>query len=308
MFVRLAFGVIANIEADVLVIDEALSVGDAFFVQKCMRYLRRFMENGTLVFVSHDSGAVVNLCDRAIWLERGQVRGSGYAKEVCDDYLAGSVEALQGQSAVSPVHRTRTVLPDSRRWPRDMRQDFVNASARRNDIEIVDHQVTSAQFGLGGGLIKSAELRDTDGAPLTWCVGGEEVVLRVEVDAAKDIVTPIVGYYFRDRLGQNLFGDNTCITASQRSVSLRNGQRFAVEFRFRMPILPVGDYTLTVAFAEGTQTEHIQHHWIHDALLIRSHSSSACTGLVGIPVESIEYWVYSPADAKLEPSSLQSSQ
>jgi lipopolysaccharide transport system ATP-binding protein len=76
-----------------------------------------------------------------------------------------------------------------------------------------------------------------------------------------------------------------------------------------MPILPVGDYTFTCAFAEGTQTEHIQHHWIHDALLIRSHFSSACTGLVGIPVESMEYWVYSPADAKHEPSSsLYSSQ
>lgn len=301
MYVRLAFAVIANIEADVLVIDEALAVGDAFFVQKCMRFLRRFLEkNGTLVFVSHDSGAVVNLCDRAIWLERGEVGLSGSAKEVCDDYLASNVEASQGQSEVSRLHRTRALGEPGHRWPRDMRLDFINTSTRRNDIEIVDHEVTSAQFGLGGGLITTTELRDEKGATLTWCIGGEGVVLRVVVDVKKDIEMPIVGYYFRDRLGQNLFGDNTCISTAQRPISLRAGQRFAVEFRFRMPIFPLGDYTVTVAFAEGTQAEHVQHHWIHDALLIRSHSSSVCTGLVGIPVEDIKYWAYSPADVPVE--------
>jgi lipopolysaccharide transport system ATP-binding protein len=137
---------------------------------------------------------------------------------------------------------------------------------------------------------------------LTWCVGGEEVVLRVEVDIVKNIEMPIVGYYFRDRLGQNLFGDNTCISTAQRPISLKVGQRFAVDFRFQMPILPTGDYTLTVTFAEGTQAEHVQHHWIHDALLIRSHSSSACTGLVGIPVVDIKYWAYSPANVPVETS------
>ena len=72
----------------------------------------------------------------------------------------------------------------------------------------------------------------------------------------------------------------------------------------RVPVpdadIPLGDYTVTVAFAEGTQAEHVQHHWIHDALLIRSHSSSVCTGLVGIPVEDIKYWAYSPADEPVE--------
>ena len=77
MYVRLAFAVIAHVDADILVIDEALSVGDAFFTQKCMRFLRRFMENGTVLFVSHDTGAVINLCQSGIWLEKGSVKHKG---------------------------------------------------------------------------------------------------------------------------------------------------------------------------------------------------------------------------------------
>ena len=73
MYVRLAFAVIAHVNADTLVIDEALAVGDVFFVQKCMRFLRKFMDEGTIIFVSHDTGAVVNLCNRAFMLNKGQV-------------------------------------------------------------------------------------------------------------------------------------------------------------------------------------------------------------------------------------------
>src|SRR5690606_10580997 len=77
MYVRLAFAVIAHVDADVLIIDEALAVGDALFTQKCMRFLRRFREHGTILFVSHDSHAVTNLCERAVWLRDGHIRRVG---------------------------------------------------------------------------------------------------------------------------------------------------------------------------------------------------------------------------------------
>ncbi|MGB2680552.1 MAG: ABC transporter ATP-binding protein, partial [Candidatus Competibacter sp.] len=79
MAVRLAFAVAAHVRADVLIIDEALAVGDVFFVQKCMRFLRKFQEEGTLFFVSHDTAAVINLCDRVLWLDQGQLREEGSA-------------------------------------------------------------------------------------------------------------------------------------------------------------------------------------------------------------------------------------
>jgi len=74
MSVRLAFAVIAHVDADILIIDEALAVGDAFFSQKCMRFLRDFQKHGTLLFVSHDAAAVTNLCENAVWLENGKMR------------------------------------------------------------------------------------------------------------------------------------------------------------------------------------------------------------------------------------------
>ena len=99
MMVRLAFAVIAHVDADILVIDEALSVGDAFFTQKCMRFLRNFMETGTVLFVSHDTGSIKNLCNYAVWLEKGQVMQEGLPKEVCELYLEAFYEAQQGKAA-----------------------------------------------------------------------------------------------------------------------------------------------------------------------------------------------------------------
>ena len=93
MYVRLAFAVMANVDADILVIDEALAVGDMVFSQKCMRFLRKFKNNGTVFFVSHNSGAVVNLCDRAVWLDRGEIQAIGSAQYVSERYLAKRYQA-----------------------------------------------------------------------------------------------------------------------------------------------------------------------------------------------------------------------
>ena len=90
MFVRLAFAVIAHVDADILVVDEALAVGDAYFVQKCMRFLREFAKTGTMIFVSHDVGAVLALCDTAIWLQDGRLRDIGSPKASCAMPVASS--------------------------------------------------------------------------------------------------------------------------------------------------------------------------------------------------------------------------
>ena len=86
MVVRLAFAVVAHVNADVLVVDEALSVGDAFFTQKCMRFLRHFISERTALFVSHDTAAVNSLCNRAILMEGGRMKQAGSPKEVTETY------------------------------------------------------------------------------------------------------------------------------------------------------------------------------------------------------------------------------
>src|SRR5262249_38759633 len=92
----------------------------------------------------------------------------------------------------------------------------------------------------------------------------------------------------KDRLGQPLFGDNTYLTHISSPIVLKVKEQFAALFKFRMPILPTGDYSICVAAAEGTQKEHLVHHWIHDAVLFKSHSSSVCTGFLGIPMLDVQ--------------------
>lgn len=286
MMVRLAFAVIAHVDADILVVDEALSVGDAFFVQKCMRFLRKFMEKGTVLFVSHDTGAVINFCQRAVWLNKGICKYKGEPKAAAQLYLAELYESQQGESVVSINEKnTGNELPIEQ--PRDMRLDFINSTAYRNDIELFSFKPDATYFGKGGGKITSVLLLDGAGAPLSWVVGGENVKLKVACHANNDLLSPIVGFYVSDRLGQSLFGDNTFNFTKQAPLNVPSGRAFKAEFDFRMPILPVGDYSITVALAEGTQQDHVQHHWMHDALVLKSHSSSVSTGLVGVPMNKI---------------------
>ncbi|MGS4887925.1 ABC transporter ATP-binding protein [Roseibium sp. MB-4] len=301
MFVRLAFAVIAHVDADILVIDEALAVGDAAFGQKCMRYLRKFRENGTILFVSHDTAAVIGLCDRAIWLDGGELKAEGSAKAVCELYFGEmfqddaqpSEEAdsgATGDEKNASASDDRLIVPPED-WI-DSRSGWVNASNLRNDLEVFAFKENNGgDFGAGGARITDVRFTDPQGKPYRWIIGGEETILSCEIKAEKDLDQPIVGFYIKDRLGQALFGDNTYLTTSQEngtsSVSIKAGTTFSAKFRFPMPVLPKGSYVIAVAVADGTQEDHVQHHWMHDALIFKSHSSQTVSGLMGIPMLDI---------------------
>jgi lipopolysaccharide transport system ATP-binding protein len=288
MVMRLAFAVVAHVDADVLVIDEALSVGDAYFTQKCTRFLRDFMSRGSVIFVSHDTGAVVNLCQRVVWLERGRVKAIGAPRDLMDEYLADYYHQLQGESNVAPKAVDGVRAEENFR---DARLDLINASVLRNDIQVFRFDPDAAGFGLGGATVADVVLRDTRGRLLSWIVGGEAVVLSIKVQVQEDMASPIIGFLVKDRLGQYLFGDNTYISYMTRPQAALAGATLTAQFTFNMPILPRGDYSFDVAVADGSQNEHVQHHWLHDALLVTSHSSSVSTGLVGIPMKRVELLV-----------------
>lgn len=289
MVVRLAFAVVAHVDADVLIVDEALSVGDAFFTQKCMRYLRRFIQEHTVLFVSHDVAAVNSLCNRAILLEAGRMKHIGSPKEVTEMYLEDMFASLQGKSELPyDGHDTsgyKEFLADTDF--RDMRQDFINATSLRNDIEVFRFNEQGATFGKGGATIEKVVLIDEQGRSLNWVVGGEIVSLRVHCLAHQDLFSPIVGFHIKDRLGQALTGDNTYISYKDNPLRVSSGSHFTATFTFRMPILAAGEYSFAVAVAEGSQDEHVQHQWRHDALMITSISTSVSTGIMGIPMRDL---------------------
>lgn len=286
MYVRLAFAVIAHADADVLVIDEALSVGDVFFGQKCMRFLRDFMQRGTVIFVSHDTSAVINLCDRVVWLENGKVRREGATRDVTAEYLEDLFYEDQARNLADAVLKTEPVVAAGMA-PRDMRQDLFDASRFRNDIEVFAFNRDSPAFGTGAAQIVRAAIEDMDGRPLSWVVGGQPVRLSVACRAGAALDAPILGFEVYDRLGQVIFADNTFLATRFRPVRAGAGQLLQASFEFRMPIMREGDYTISVAVAEGTQENHVQHHWLHEALAIHVHATSVCLGLMGVPMQDI---------------------
>ncbi len=286
MMVRLAFAVIAHVEADILIIDEALAVGDAFFTQKCMRFLRNFMKTNTVLFVSHDTASIKSLCSSVIWIEKGEVLESGSPRDVCDLYLKAFYESQQGKSTKTVI-KPEYVHHDGR-VKRDQRLDFLNQSNLRNDLKVFEFDPNAASFGSSGATIVNVNLEDASNNPLSWVVGGEEVRLCITAVAHRFLASQIVVFYVKDKLGQYLFGDNTYIATFDMPVHTDAEQKIVAEFGFVMPLLSKGDYAIGAAIAEGTQDVHEQLHWIHDAVVFKSESSSVATGLIGIPMHHIQ--------------------
>ncbi|KVT13822.1 ABC transporter ATP-binding protein [Burkholderia sp. MSMB1078WGS] len=282
MFVRLAFAVIAHVDADILVVDEALAVGDAFFNQKCMRFMDQFRKTGTILFVSHDTSTVKKLCSRVIWIDKGKVKREGDPEAVCEAYLDAYFDAAPAGATPAPKHVSG---PRGTEAQTDTRLSTINFTRFRNDIEVLRFDPHAASFGSGAARIVNVELIDDDAnVPLAWAVGGERVTLQVTAAIHDDVHAPIVGFFFNDHLGQPLFGENTYLTCKDENSSCRAGDTLVARFSFTMPLLPIGEYALNVAIADGTQQNHVQLHWIHDALPIRVHSSSIEHHLLAVPM------------------------
>lgn len=289
MSVRLAFAVIAHVDADILIIDEALAVGDAFFSQKCMRFLREFQKSGTLLFVSHDAAAVTNLCESAVWLQHGQMRLSGTSQEVIEAYMTEQHVVGRRESGADEVvverkqRRLATDAPDFRH------QALLEAGAsNRIALFQFDPDNVGQEFGAQGARIIDVALTDEHGAPLGMAEGGELVRLRIRVELLQALDSLIVGFYVKDRLGQRLFGDNSYFACKDAPVGGMPGECIAASFLFRMPVMPSGSYMIDAAVASGDQHDHTQQHWIHDALEFRAIDETMRFGLVGLPMLAID--------------------
>jgi lipopolysaccharide transport system ATP-binding protein len=272
MYVRLAFAVIAHVDADILVIDEALAVGDAFFTQKCMRFLRNFMKTGTVLFVSHDTASIRSLCQSAVLLNAGCVEMISDAKSVSEYYLE---EIYRDQQEVDGVKKAE-----------------INSSLSRPE-QVTTEQVTTEDnedytnkkgFGTGEVEILKVTLSDIKGQPLTLLTSNQKVTLSIRARSNKDISDIIIGFLVKNRLGQEIFGDNTTKSGEVSGAFVNKNSTFVTAFTFEMPSLATGDYSITVAVAEGSLYDHIQHNWIHDALIFKAIPNSPVYGLIDLPM------------------------
>jgi lipopolysaccharide transport system ATP-binding protein len=215
MYMRLGFSIAQSLNPDVLVIDEIFAVGDAHFQQKCTQRIREFKEQGTtILFVSHDPGAVKSLCDEAVLLHRGEVVDYGRPDEVLDYYNA----------LVAREHGEAGHLAISRRPAgSEMRQ----------------------RSGTFEAAITELCLLDAARQEVKAVVAGDLVTLRMRVSFLTDIEEPTVGILLRDRLGNDVYGTNT-YNLHLPTGDFRAGDELELEWQFGMDIGP-GQYTITAA-------------------------------------------------------------
>jgi lipopolysaccharide transport system ATP-binding protein len=287
MYARLAFAVCAHVDADVLVVDEALSVGDGAFQQKCMRHLYASRQRGALVFVSHDLAVVSKLCDRVVWLERGAVRAAGSARDVCRHYEAAlSLEATPENEGFR-IGGRGWETPSSA--PRAVPSPAISQAA-------MDFDPDASVDEPGAALIDRIGIY-VEGNPRRVLAGGEDVELRIECRAARALVEPTVGFMLRDRLGQGLFGDHTHAADATASTALEAGRSFSASFHFRFPHLLSGEYALEAAVYEGPPERNRTLARLQDMAFLSIESRHPGGGLVNILMNSVSLMVETNAPA-----------
>lgn len=283
MMVRLAFAVIAHVDADILVVDEALAVGDAVFTQKCMRFIREFQKNGTLFFVSHDMGSVLNLCESAIWLNAGHINEYGKSKAVSESYLQYTFQEIYG----AEVNLASTEKFNVHEVYKINKSEHLVVDYA-SKLSIADNLTESKGWRTGGADIISVKLLDQYGNQSITLRGGENISVEIIARSNQALESPILGFIFKDRLGQDLFGENTLAATDICPQGVLPGQKFQAVFKFRLPMLPNGNYSIMASVADGDLQSHTQHHFLHDALIINVSSSKVRWGLVGIPYSKVK--------------------
>ncbi len=281
MYVRLAFAVIAHVDADILIIDEALAVGDAIFTQKCMRFIRSFQKNGTLLFVSHDMGSVLNLCKSAVWLEGGRVRQIAASKKIADAYLKYTLQEVYEDEAY--LNEIESIDSSDETDVESM--DEVHDE--ETQLSVINNLFKATGWATGAAEIINVSLERVASGGAAAFAGGEKVRMTVRAKAHEALDKPILGFIVKDRLGQDLFGENTLPYTDNIDVKVSAGEEFYAQFVFNLPMLPNGQYIVVASVANGDLYDNIQHHYLHDALIINVSSNKTRWGLVGIPFEKV---------------------
>lgn len=254
MYVRLAFAVAINVLSNILLVDEALSVGDARFQQKCMAKIREFCQAGTVVFVSHDTLAITELCSRVLWIDEGGIRLDGSPKQAVERYLQYMYEGDSTRKIRGTPARRELCEPGA--GSGDAQPDYLGG--------FVPIPAGVHQFGDRRVSIEKVRLLSPLGSNC-GVYGEQRCEISMVVHIQSPIKQPIVGYIVKDRLGREIFGDRHTLKP------LASGRTYVITFVLNAwPNLLAGDYSIAVAMADGTVEDHVQCHFIHDALIVSS--------------------------------------
>lgn len=247
MYVRLAFAVLTQVRPDVLIIDEALAVGDFLFQQKCFDVMRRFRERGvTFFFVSHSMGMVLELCDRVIVLDRGRMIFDGPAPQAVAVYeenavrarYGGQVQAAPAEGGARPARReggqaaARLAV-----FPATPNLDQAALRAEPGSIHSPEAQLVFARF------------LDADGREKALFRTGEDMIVSLGFAIQQPLAEPHVGFKVRDRLGRVLF-ETSSLCLREAPAPAQAGDLLVGNFRFKVTLAD-GEYGLVVGLSEG---------------------------------------------------------
>ena len=257
MYVRLAFGVAVTLDPDILLIDEILAVGDAYFQHKCIRKIRDFQEQGkTMVYVTHDIESVANICHQAMILDYSRILARGDPGEITKQYMA-LIDGREKERTLSPAKKKTT-----------------------NNQGLTDY----SRYGNKEAEITAIETLDGEGEPTTTFNSGDEIIIKFHVFFNADVNRFILGNIFRNKWGLNIFGTNT-LWYGLPDNDFRKGDRCTVTFRHRANF---ADGTYSINPAASAAIDKDNYHtldWINNAAIIRIRNPQRMEGYVNIPTE-----------------------
>jgi ABC-type polysaccharide/polyol phosphate transport system ATPase subunit len=250
MVLRLAFAVVAHVEPEILIVDEALAVGDIAFRQRCMRRIHDLRAGGTtILFVSHETGDVKALCERCLWLENGTMRGLGEADDVIGDYLSAMMQ---------------------RERVRDAEE---RATTKQTAPEVVRTLSGTHRYGDETAEVSGAELTTAAGVHLKHWIAGASAVLRLSFRVVAPLRAPIAGFLVRNEKGETIFGSNTT-RENYPLPEMQAGEVHTVDFHWVLPELAPGRYFVSVAVSEGTLDDFHVCDYVEDGIEIEVPSTA----------------------------------
>ena len=286
MFVRLAFAQAINVEPEILIVDEALSVGDVFFQSKCYQRMEEIRQNGTtILMVTHDMGSIIKYCDRVVLLNRGNFVAEGSPRAMVDLYkkiLANQMDALEEElhelRQESPAEQGETV-PDQGREHKTMKDRL---TINPNRTEYGDGRAEIIDFGL----------LDERGNVTNLLLKGEQFTIRERIRFDADLEAPIFTYTIKDKKGVELTGTNTMYEGTEVR-PVKRGDEYEVSFVQKMT-LQGGEYLLSMSCTGFEMGQHVVYHRLYDVASITVISNKNTVGVYDMESQ-VEAALY-PAD------------
>ena len=263
MFVRLAFALAINVEPEILIVDEALSVGDVFFQSKCYKKMDEIRQKGTtILMVTHDMGSVIKYCDKVILLNKGSFVAEGNAGEIVDLYkkiLANRFEPEQ--EAEDEKNSGGAAVLESGKLMK----------------EALSLNPNVTEYGDGRAEIYDLGLIDSKGEISNLLIKGEEFTIKERIRFFADIKQPIFTYTIKDKKGTELSGTNTMFELIDVQ-EVHPGDTYDVEFKQKMN-LQGGEYLVSMSCTGFENGQHVVYHRLYDVANITVISNKNTVGI-----------------------------